>query len=231
MMAASRNDTSKAIQRGSSHATDHTAAKKRMNEPKNAEQTRSSPAKKRQRKIRPDIVFSELSLFGRLEDGKEVKVNLDDNVKAEGNTYFATIKCFEQGGVDLNGNHPVTGFTLVIDATIRGEVDALRFLLDKGANVNKPDLVGRTAMHFACYCDKSPNHKHVDIARVLMSFGANLSVIHGMYSTVAMNVEIQKELRRRNDENQKQVDETETDSFYSSWDEWCKLVENSTTDD
>lgn len=55
-------------------------------------------------------------------------------------------------------------------AVIDEENDAVKLLLDKGANVNLQDDFGNTALHFA-----SQNHS-LDIARLLLNYKANANI-------------------------------------------------------
>ena len=49
-----------------------------------------------------------------------------------------------------------------------GQVDALRLLLEKGADVNQADKDGTTPLHLACF------KGHVDVARLLLEKGAEV---------------------------------------------------------
>ena len=52
-------------------------------------------------------------------------------------------------------------------ACAKGDVDALRLLLDKGADVHKASNGNRTPLHQASYTG------HIDVVRLLLANGAN----------------------------------------------------------
>lgn len=52
----------------------------------------------------------------------------------------------EEGG-DINDIDPY-GFTPLIEATIADKIEVGQAILDKGAQINKPDVTGRTALHW-----------------------------------------------------------------------------------
>lgn len=59
------------------------------------------------------------------------------------------VKGIVESGVDLN-DFDEYGFTPLVEAAIFDKWDIAAFLLKKGAKVDQKDLVGRTALHWAC---------------------------------------------------------------------------------
>jgi len=72
---------------------------------------------------------------------------------------------FEDGGTinDLDEY----GFTFLIESAIAGNTPAMTFLLAHGADVNKPDVTGRTALHWAV------DNDHLEQAQILLGKGAD----------------------------------------------------------
>ncbi|MFC4323200.1 ankyrin repeat domain-containing protein [Litchfieldia salsa] len=71
---------------------------------------------------------------------------------------------------DINSVDDEEGRTALMYAVIDEENDAVKLLLDKGANVNLQDDFGNTALHFA-----SQNHL-LDIARLLLNYKADANI-------------------------------------------------------
>lgn len=59
------------------------------------------------------------------------------------------------------------GFTPLIEAAIARQKDILEALIQQGVQINKADVTGRTALHWAI------DNNDLDCARVLLHFGAN----------------------------------------------------------
>ena len=74
-----------------------------------------------------------------------------------------------EGGmpVDIAGGD---GRTALAIAACYNQTDVVRCLLDKGANVNKQDLLGMTALHWASY------NNHTDVMRMLLQHGARIGI-------------------------------------------------------
>ena len=74
-----------------------------------------------------------------------------------------------EGGmpVDIAGGD---GRTALAIAACYNQTDVVRCLLDKGANVNKQDLLGMTALHWASY------NNHTDVMRMLLQHGARKDI-------------------------------------------------------
>lgn len=71
-------------------------------------------------------------------------------------------------GANPNGDWSLIPLhSAVHSAVLRGNRRSVRFLLDHGANVNKQDSEGRTALHFA---------RVPEIAEILLKTGANIHV-------------------------------------------------------
>src|SRR5688572_28397281 len=65
----------------------------------------------------------------------------------------------------------------IVDAARRGDRDALRALLQKGANVNEAEGDGSTALHWASYKDD------LQAADLLIKAGANVIVSNDLGAT------------------------------------------------
>ena len=57
----------------------------------------------------------------------------------------------------------------LIDAALRGDLEKVESLLDKGANVNAKDGYGRTPLHYAAW------YGHLDIVKLLLDRGADVN--------------------------------------------------------
>ena len=62
------------------------------------------------------------------------------------------------------------GWTPLMNAAVRGNVEVIRLLLDHGADIQKKDADGRTALHNATY------HDYDEAASLLVKRGAYLHV-------------------------------------------------------
>lgn len=81
------------------------------------------------------------------------------------------------------------GFTALIESIICKRPDVLQQLLDRGVAINKPDVAGRTALHWAV------DSNEVALTRHLLKLGANPNA----YSASGMPVLAYPLLRRQND--------------------------------
>jgi len=70
---------------------------------------------------------------------------------------------------DANTARSDNNKTILMYATWVGNSDAVKYLLDKGANVNAQDISNATALHLAIWKD------HTDIAVYLLEHGASSS--------------------------------------------------------
>jgi len=77
-----------------------------------------------------------------------------------------TLRDALEGDVPLNEIDDY-GFTPLIQAAITNQIEAAQLLLEKGASPNTPDLVDRTALHWA-----ADNHNE-DLCHLLLEYGAN----------------------------------------------------------
>ena len=62
------------------------------------------------------------------------------------------------------------GLTALIRAAINNQTDVVRYMSDKGANVNKQDREGWTALHFAS------SDNRTDVMRMLLEHGARKDI-------------------------------------------------------
>ena len=87
--------------------------------------------------------------------------------------------------------------TPLYSAVSGGEVDVVKFLLDKGAKVDIPDEDMWTPLHFASSCDGN-----IEIVRLLLKFGADVfRKTHGGNTpyTLSKNEEIKELLQEHMD--------------------------------
>jgi ankyrin repeat protein len=84
-----------------------------------------------------------------------------------------TLKKFVKDGGDVN-QKTFGRSTLLIRASMRGQMAVVRFLLDNGAAIDEKGSNGDTALHLAVL------NKHTDIVRLLLDRGASLD-IQGMH--------------------------------------------------
>ena len=77
-------------------------------------------------------------------------------------------------GADINWRSPRYGTTALMAAAEFVKKDAVAFLLERGADVNLKDKVGRTALHFACKRSPDPPEPgRVEIIKLLLEHGAD----------------------------------------------------------
>ena len=76
--------------------------------------------------------------------------------------------------VDISGDDGWTGWknswTVLMDAAMNNQTDVVRCLLEKGANVNKQDRSGRTALHFAS------GNNYTDVIKILLQHRARTDI-------------------------------------------------------
>ena len=82
--------------------------------------------------------------------------------------------CFRPAGADINRAIPGGATPLIISCCkttrdAKARLELVRLLLDRGAEVDRPDECGYTALHIACTRD------HVDAAALLLDFGADIT--------------------------------------------------------
>jgi len=64
------------------------------------------------------------------------------------------------------------GFTLLIESAIAQNLAACEELLDRGIDVNKPDVTGRTALHWAV------DNQNLSMVRMLLAINANVNAFN-----------------------------------------------------
>lgn len=77
------------------------------------------------------------------------------------------------------------------DAARKGDAATVRKLLDEGVDVNTKFRYGTTALFFAC------DHGHVDVVKVLLDKGADLTVKDSFYGFTPLMLAVQPAQKRR----------------------------------
>ena len=77
------------------------------------------------------------------------------------------------------------------DAARKGDASAVRKLLDDGVDVNTKFRYGTTALFFAC------DHGHVDVVKVLLEKGADLTVKDSFYGFTPLMLAVSPAQKRR----------------------------------
>ena len=90
---------------------------------------------------------------------------------------FKTIKRHIEAGSDLNVPDPTFGSSPLISATFLDVAEAVKLLIDAGADLNSKNKEGSTALHTAAAFGKT------EIANMLMDAGADLNVQNNEGST------------------------------------------------
>lgn len=79
-------------------------------------------------------------------------------------------RCIEFENLDVNDQSASSGRTALHTAAILGEIDTIRYLISKGANIETFDFaMGYTALHFAV------EHQKSGAVQILVDSGANVS--------------------------------------------------------
>lgn len=81
------------------------------------------------------------------------------------------------------------GFTPLIESAITRQVNIARILIDRGVDVNKPDVTGRTALHWAV------DNADVELMRLLLASGADPNA----YTRAGLSVLVYPILRSQNE--------------------------------
>ena len=79
---------------------------------------------------------------------------------------------------NLDEQDEVGGATAVFCAVDRGQVEALRILLEAGANPNIPDSRSNSPVHLVLYRTDIPDTNRIQILQLLLEHGANPNVIN-----------------------------------------------------
>jgi len=81
------------------------------------------------------------------------------------------------------------GFTPLIETAIARQVTTAQLLLDKGVRINKPDVTGRTALHWAV------DNYDLEMVRLLLEHGANANA----YTSAGLSILVYPVLRGQDD--------------------------------
>lgn len=81
------------------------------------------------------------------------------------------------------------GFTPLIETVITGQLNVAKLLIARGVNINKPDVTGRTALHWAV------DNASLEFTNFLLANGANTNA----YTKAGLAVLVYPMLRHQND--------------------------------
>ena len=104
-------------------------------------------------------------LTGRMNDAPE-SINL---WKASATGNLAAIKAAVDSGSDLSGLDPQYGIDPLGWAALNGQTEAVKLLLEKGANIHNRHKDGSTALHSAAFLG------HIDTVKLLLEKGADIN--------------------------------------------------------
>lgn len=91
------------------------------------------------------------------------------------NGNLQAVKAFVEKGGDVNDRHKLSGGTILSYAAGSGNIDLVRYLISKGANVNALDNNGTTALHYA-----AREHRE-QVIRLLVASGSIQNVFADKY--------------------------------------------------
>jgi len=107
-----------------------------------------------------------MTIAGNLSRFKERRQRSFSEAAADGNV--SRMRWLQMGGVNVNPHGEPPPLLL---AAREGRVNAVRFLLDQGAEVNARDLSGNTALGEAAYYSQIP------VIKELVARGANINAL------------------------------------------------------
>ncbi|NNE91353.1 MAG: ankyrin repeat domain-containing protein, partial [Verrucomicrobiales bacterium] len=90
---------------------------------------------------------------------------------------IAEVKRLIRDGGTLNGRHPDTGSTPLNDAAFHDELEIVKFLLDRGADVSFTTRDGTTSLHTAAFFGRT------EIVKLLLQRGASIDTENGRGET------------------------------------------------
>ena len=103
------------------------------------------------------------SVFGQLFDEIEPELNIAARCGD-----IERMRDLLNAGADINVHNPAGGWTPLHEASFANNVDAVKFLLDNGANVDEVDMKKRTCLSMAVSMGK------IDLVRLLVENGADV---------------------------------------------------------
>ncbi|XP_078365023.1 uncharacterized protein LOC144649408 isoform X1 [Oculina patagonica] len=113
--------------------------------------------------------------FTRFQDNKTIL-----HLGAERNSVKVVTFLLTEGKLDPNVKDEILQGVPLHGAAEYGSVDAARTLLEHGAEVNKQDLIGNTALHIAC------EHEQSEMKTFLVEQGADTTVVNSDGETPAV---------------------------------------------
>ncbi|XP_020897709.1 5'-nucleotidase isoform X2 [Exaiptasia diaphana] len=122
------------------------------------------------------VKVDDVNTVKRLRDGKNIRLTrLQDNktilhLAAERNSSKVIEYLLTEGRLNVNTLDEILQGVPLHGAAEYDSIDAARILLDHGAEINKQDLIGNTALHIACMNSKTK------IKDYLLSRGADTSL-------------------------------------------------------
>ena len=93
-------------------------------------------------------------------------------------------KLVEEEGVGVDAQEPTMGATALTIATITGQEEAVKLLLELGADVNNPGMTGNTALHAATFVGVA------GVVEILLKAGADVTQANYEGAAPAANLEL-----------------------------------------
>lgn len=92
-----------------------------------------------------------------------------DIFAASGDGNLEAVRRHIAAGADINAAEPAAGGTPLIVATVTGQIEVVRFLIENGASLTVANNDGATALHTAAF------FAHPEVVRLLIDHGAEVN--------------------------------------------------------